>query len=577
MMKKLLLNLLFVATLSQLAHAQILPPDFLCVKGDSLFWDLPSNPCGPFNAYEIWGSQSPGGPFILLATVTDPSQASFFHSNPSGETWFYYLLSDFDCPGQAQIPSDTLDNELPEVSPLRSVSVEGNTVVLNWQPSPSPEVTGYIIYRQTGIGVVPVDTVFGATTYTDLDANPQNGSETYLVNALDPCGNTSIFDLKHKTVFLETTVSPCEQIARLTWNLYENWQNGIGEQEVWVGVNGAAPVLFQNAGASAAAFDVGPLNDGDGYCFQIRAVEQGTGEVSKSNEICLTADIVQAMRNLHIRNVTVTAAGSVDVSWGWETTAEIKTFDILRSPQNTDYQSIVSNPAPAVLPPLNTFNDPDATPATGQIFYKIQTTDDCDSIVLSTYGSTIFLHAAAKPNGINLLAWTTLDIENAVPTGYEIFRVLNGTETNLGVIPSPTANFEDPFDPALTGGLAACYYVVGEASLTLPDGSQTTIRSRSNLACAEQKLRVFVPNAFAPEGFNQVFKPLIVPPEIAKYELHIFDRYGQELFVSTAADVGWNGKKGGKEMPQGVYIFFIRATTSEGEVVERRGSVLLLR
>ena len=28
--------------------AQILPPDFTCVRGDTLFWDLPVNNCGPF-------------------------------------------------------------------------------------------------------------------------------------------------------------------------------------------------------------------------------------------------------------------------------------------------------------------------------------------------------------------------------------------------------------------------------------------------------------------------------------------------------------------------------------------------
>ncbi|MBI5916207.1 MAG: gliding motility-associated C-terminal domain-containing protein, partial [Bacteroidetes bacterium] len=85
------------------------------------------------------------------------------------------------------------------------------------------------------------------------------------------------------------------------------------------------------------------------------------------------------------------------------------------------------------------------------------------------------------------------------------------------------------------------------------------------------------PNAFAPEGFNQEFRPLIVLGDLTKYEMRIFDRYGQEVFVSTVPDEGWNGKKDGRDLAQGVYVYTINVTQASGKKTEKRGTVLLLR
>ncbi|MBK9018264.1 MAG: hypothetical protein IPM82_31795 [Saprospiraceae bacterium] len=153
-MKKILAAFAFGFVFFGKMQAQILPPDFRCVRGDTLFWDLPVNNCGPFVGYEIWASQSPTGPFLLQGTVANQSQDFYAFVNPSGEQWYFYLTSNFNCPGQMAIPSDTLDNRPPVVSPIETVSVEGGLAVVNWAPSPSPEVFGYIIYRQTSIGVI---------------------------------------------------------------------------------------------------------------------------------------------------------------------------------------------------------------------------------------------------------------------------------------------------------------------------------------------------------------------------------------------------------------------------------------
>lgn len=576
-MKQLFFILLFGSFFTAIGHAQVTPPDFLCVKGDTLLWDLPVNSCGPFNSYDIYFSTNAGGPFSLLTAITDPAQDFYFHPNPGGETRYYYLVSNFDCPGQMAPPSDTLDNRPPEISPIRKVSVESGQVLISWTPSPSPEVFAYVIYRETSIGVVPIDTIYSGTTYLDAGASPGNQPETYFVNALDHCGNTSIFDEPHNTIFLEYAVNPCSQTIELNWNPYQNWVNGVAGQELWAGVNGAAPSFSATIDAGATTHSFENVVDGDMYCFFIKAKEQGTGEESNSNEVCVVADVVRPMKDFYVKNVSVTTAGTVEINWGWDTSAEIKTVEILRANQNGGYQSVSSQAAQYPLLPVEVYEDQSATPAAGKLFYKIQTIDDCDTVVQSTYGATIFLSGVPQAGNVNQLNWTALNIQNATPLSYDLYRSANGVEAKIASLTAADTTYAGTFDPADFGGTTACYYVVAKGNITLPDGSETSIQSRSNTACVEQPLRIFVPNAFAPDGINQEFRPLIVPEDVADYELLVFNRYGEQLFVSHSPGDGWEGKKNGKPLPQGVYVYRIKVVQANGLENIKTGTVLLLR
>ena len=174
--------LVVVLFFSSKTTAQVFPPDFLCVRSDTLFWDIPTNSCGTFNNYEVFFSANPNGPFNLLGTVPNQGQNFFHHPNPTVDTWYYYLQSDFNCPGEVVLQSDTLDNLQPEVAILTSASVNGNSIELEWQASPSPEVSAYIIFRSTSMGTVALDTIYGGVTnFIDNSAFPNDQSETYFI------------------------------------------------------------------------------------------------------------------------------------------------------------------------------------------------------------------------------------------------------------------------------------------------------------------------------------------------------------------------------------------------------------
>ncbi|TAD80997.1 MAG: gliding motility-associated C-terminal domain-containing protein, partial [Bacteroidetes bacterium] len=89
---------------------------------------------------------------------------------------------------------------------------------------------------------------------------------------------------------------------------------------------------------------------------------------------------------------------------------------------------------------------------------------------------------------------------------------------------------------------------------------------------------VFIPNAFSPngDGLNDVFRPTFGVP-VTGYQASIFNRWGQQILLSTETLKGWDGRWNGKDAPIGVYYYIIRFTDGAGVRHERNGSVTLLR
>ncbi len=89
-------------------------------------------------------------------------------------------------------------------------------------------------------------------------------------------------------------------------------------------------------------------------------------------------------------------------------------------------------------------------------------------------------------------------------------------------------------------------------------------------------LNLYVPNAFTPDNddLNEVFQPKGVG--IAKYQLDIFDRWGEHLFNSVDFDTGWDGKYTGKLCKTDAYIWKITVTDAAGKIGLYQGHVNLL-
>ena len=87
----------------------------------------------------------------------------------------------------------------------------------------------------------------------------------------------------------------------------------------------------------------------------------------------------------------------------------------------------------------------------------------------------------------------------------------------------------------------------------------------------------FIPTAFTPngDGLNDLFKVQanFVPNT---FEMSIFNRKGELMFLSQDMGIGWDGQFRGQTLPSGVYVCIIKYTDSQGNIQKKQGQVMLL-
>jgi gliding motility-associated-like protein len=104
----------------------------------------------------------------------------------------------------------------------------------------------------------------------------------------------------------------------------------------------------------------------------------------------------------------------------------------------------------------------------------------------------------------------------------------------------------------------------------------------------EPDITVFVPSAFHPSSTvpcndgepdcNTKF--WVAAQGYATIEIFVFNRWGQQVFYTNNASIGWDGtvKNNGTDIcPQEVYIYQINATSFNGKAYKYSGSVTLLK
>ncbi|HEU5147831.1 MAG TPA: PKD domain-containing protein, partial [Chryseosolibacter sp.] len=96
--------------------------------------------------------------------------------------------------------------------------------------------------------------------------------------------------------------------------------------------------------------------------------------------------------------------------------------------------------------------------------------------------------------------------------------------------------------------------------------------------------QLLIPNAFIPNVTgpgssnvmnNEVFLPLV--EKAAKFQMLVFNRWGELLFESVNPDVGWDGYYQGRLCAQDVYIYRITLEFENGRTITRTGDINLLR
>ena len=89
---------------------------------------------------------------------------------------------------------------------------------------------------------------------------------------------------------------------------------------------------------------------------------------------------------------------------------------------------------------------------------------------------------------------------------------------------------------------------------------------------------VYVPNAFTPnkDGLNDYLHPICIGIKQLNY-FKIFDRWGNTVFESRSQTSKWDATLKGIDVPNGNYVWIAEAITFDGTLIQRKGSVMVIR
>jgi gliding motility-associated-like protein len=88
---------------------------------------------------------------------------------------------------------------------------------------------------------------------------------------------------------------------------------------------------------------------------------------------------------------------------------------------------------------------------------------------------------------------------------------------------------------------------------------------------------VFIPDAFSPNGDSQNDVLYVRGNTIKELYFAVFDRWGNKVFETTNKGSGWDGTYRGGNAEEGVYVYYLKATIVNGNLISKKGDVTLVR
>ena len=89
---------------------------------------------------------------------------------------------------------------------------------------------------------------------------------------------------------------------------------------------------------------------------------------------------------------------------------------------------------------------------------------------------------------------------------------------------------------------------------------------------------IVVPNVFTPNGDGVNDEFVLELESIDEIEWVVFNRWGQKIMEWNELNFSWDGKtQSGNEAPDGVYFYVVKATGMDGKLLQRNGTVTLVR
>lgn len=478
-------------------------------------------------------------------------------------------------------PAYSQDCEVPEPPVLRRVSVDPQTgrVALEWSSSPSSGISGYIIYwndNDNNGWMALADTIWNpsATSYEYTTSGTKYQSMDFRVAAYrSPLvqgrpGCPSKLSNALSTIFLMAEADTCNGRISLKWNRYSDILNPVTEYNVLISVNDGSFVESYTLGPASDNYVITDFQTDSEYSFFISAsLMNGISTSYRSNASTymrnppgwINADYASFEEN------------HINLSFTSDPLSEIRLYSLERRSDNGSWTRLTEiNSVSNII--LYTDNQVDK----GEIYYyRLSAINGCNKQVSISNTTSNIVTAASKPGNDIFLVWNNPGRLTDSRISYEIF-VNKGNGLTHFANTSDTLYFIKPSDIFydVSSG-EVCFEVEASESNNI-HGINSTIRSSSD--CLNLPVLVTVPNVFTPDNDlkNDLFSPILSFTP-AEYLLLITDKQGKELFETRDHVEKWDGTSGGRLLPEGVYLWYLRLIAPSGEVISRTGTITIIR
>jgi len=482
----------------------------------------------------------------------------------------FLILCSLPATGQADI--------VPPITPIFNlVSVQPFTgrTELHWSKSPSPDVSGYVLYNFRNNEGFAFDTIWNpdVTDYVNMGAFAGDRMESYVIAAIDTAGNISPLSNELHTIFTSARIDTCNNQINLTWNNYSPGPKSLTRYTIAVSENGGPYSETGSVAAGITSYSTAAFTTGSQYCFIVRA-EFTDGQYSSSNNVCLLTIMQRPPGWINADQATVNDNNSISLSYSIDPSSEIKTFGIDRKKDTeVDFTRL------AVLQSAGnkvTYTDVSATQGQKYI-YRLSAINNCGNAAVYSPVSVNMLLTVSSDGGNVVLNWNKYRKWEGGVDHYKVFINTGDGFTEKAILQPDDTIFILSYSEimyVITSG-TYCFRVEAYEG-TNPYGIVGI--SKSNMACSEIKEVITVPNAFTPDNdlINDRFRPVLSFAPV-EYILIITDRKNNRVFESTSYQAEWDGTRNGSSLPEDVYLWFLKVKTPSGDYLSRTGTVTIIK
>lgn len=457
---------------------------------------------------------------------------------------------------------------LPEVPHIWAASVMGDEeVAISLGSSFNPQFDQFEVHGETGPGsyfYVDNSSNFYNPIIYDYFSNTLYASNCYRALLADNCGNYSSLDSGRTHCTIDLTAIPDSGAVNLVWNHYVGWDS-ILRYDIFA-VNDydtTANVILIGSVSGTETFYIDNSIVCDSHrTYRVRAIGLASLERSWSDTSGANPILAPSPESPELVVASVNNNIEIQVEWSAGSLSNVFGFDLERSLDNSNWQSIGNFPATTTQ-----IIDQQVDVANQSYYYRVAGLDQCNvQTAFSNLGQSILL--SLDPSGNDpVLSWNFYQEWDSVDHyAIEIQAQGSGNWTQIGTASNASNNFIDAI--GIEGVTTVCYRITA-----FEFGGNNAI-SHSNEVCFAED--IWVPNTLTPNGDN--FNDYWTIKGLAAYpnsNVTIFNRWGNEVYANNDYQNDWKGTNSATKsaLPDGTYFYVLKI--SDGRTL--KGQVTIMR